>query len=148
MNSHVPCNDHRHLIRILYVLTIVLVMTGCREQKKAEPAHKENPAKGELLFKSVGCAACHSMNGESRYGPPLNSILGKEVMVIRNGNKDSVTVDREYLIRSLQDPGADKVLSFQKRKMPALNLTQEDINCLVDYIISVNKTQPSTSPGK
>jgi cytochrome c oxidase subunit 2 len=136
------------LVRILSVLTVWLVIAGCREQKKAEPAHLENPARGEVLFKSVGCATCHSMNGESRYGPPLNSIFGKEVIVIRNGNEAAVTVDREYLIRSLQNPGADKVLSFRKRKMPPLNLTQEEINCLVDYIISINKCQPSTAPGK
>ena len=145
-----PCDqssDRNNKVRFLHVLIIVLVFAGCREQKKHEPAHKENPAKGEILFKSVGCAACHSMTGESKYGPPLNAIVGKEVVVIRQGTEVAVTIDREYLIRSLQDPGAEKVLSYQKRKMPPLNLTQEEINCLVDYIIFINSNNPSGTPG-
>jgi mono/diheme cytochrome c family protein len=140
--------DSWQLLRILAVLTAMLAFGGCREQKKPEPVHVENPARGEFLFKSVGCATCHSMNGDSRYGPPLNSIFGKEVVVIRNGSEAKVTVDRQYLIRSLQDPGAEKVLNFQKRKMPPLNLTPEEINCLVDYIISVNKSQLPKATGK
>jgi cytochrome c2 len=142
------CGDHWQLPGILAVLIAIMTFGGCREQKKPVPLHAANPARGEILFKSVGCATCHSMNGESRYGPPLNSILGKEVVVIRNGSEAKVIVDRQYLIRSLQDPGAEKVLNFQKRKMPPLNLTDEDINCLVDYIIAVSKSQLPEAPSK
>ncbi len=81
------------------------------------------------------------------YGPPLNSIFGKKVLVIRNETLDSVIVDRGYITRSLKDPGFEKVASFRKGKMPVLNLSQEDIDYLVDYIIYLNKIQPADTSG-
>lgn len=124
---------------IFRILFLGLFCTACGTHRKPEIVHIENPSRGEMLFKSVGCTTCHSVTGESRYGPPLNSIFGKEVVVIRNGDQTVVTVDRQYLIRSLRDPEMEKVLNYEKKKMPPIDLTQEEIECLVDYIISVNK---------
>jgi cytochrome c oxidase subunit 2 len=111
---------------------------GCRDNKKPDPIHIVNPEKGEALFNSVGCVACHSVSGEKKYGPSLNSILDKEVVVIRNGTSYTVRVDREYIRRSLQDPGFETVNSFERRKMPHLNLSAEEIDNLIDYIIFLN----------
>jgi mono/diheme cytochrome c family protein len=126
----------------LSVIMILMALSGCGNKKKPDYIHIEDPGKGEELFKKVGCTTCHSVSGEKKYGPPLNSIFDKEVVVIRNGNPDTVRVDRQYILRSLKDPGFEKVSSFQKRKMPALNLSMEEIDCLVDYIIFINKKTP------
>jgi mono/diheme cytochrome c family protein len=127
------------MVKSLFVLVIILTFTACKGNKKPDSIHIEDPKKGEALFKSVGCATCHSISGEKKYGPPLNSIFDKEVEVIRNGKTDIVRVDRQYILRSMKDPGFEKVASFQKRKMPPLNLSQEEIDYLVDYIIFINK---------
>jgi cytochrome c2 len=136
------------MVKCLVVLLIVVTVSACGKQKKAGSVRIEDPQKGEVLFKTTGCEACHSITGESRYGPPLNSILDKDVLVIRDGRTDTVKVDRQYIKRSLQDPGSEKVVSFQKRKMPALNLTQDEIDYIVDYLIYINKNQVGRPAGK
>ena len=127
------------MVKSLSVILIILAVAGCRGNKKPDSIHIEDPEKGEALFKSVGCAACHSTSGEKKYGPSLNAIFDKEVVIIRNGTNYTVRVDREYILRSLKDPGFETVANFQKRKMPHLNLTKEEIDYLVDYIIFINK---------
>jgi mono/diheme cytochrome c family protein len=136
------------MVKCAAALLLVVFLSACGKQKKPEPERTGDPEKGEALFTNTGCAACHSITGESRYGPPLNSILDKVVPVIREGKTDSVRVDRQYILRSLQNPGFEKVASYQKRKMPALNLTRDEINYLVDYIIYINKNQPGSPSGK
>lgn len=76
------------------------------------------------------------------YGPPLNSIIGREINVTRNGKTLTVKIDRDYLLRSLREPGFEKVTSFQKKKMPVINLPEEDLQCLVDYIEKINSKNP------
>jgi mono/diheme cytochrome c family protein len=127
------------MVRNLLILLLIFAFAGCGGKKKTDSIHIEDPAKGEALFTRVGCATCHSISGEKKYGPSLNSIFDKKVAVIRNGTTDTVRVDRQYILRSLKDPGFEKVASFQKRKMPPLNLSQEEIDYLVDYIIFINK---------
>jgi mono/diheme cytochrome c family protein len=129
------------MIRSFAVLIIIVVVCGCGRQKKTDSVRTEDPKKGEELFNRVGCAACHSVTGESRYGPPLNAILDKEVPVIRDGRTDTVKIDRQYILRSLQNPGIEKVLSYRKRMMPVLNLSQEEIDYIVDYLMYINKHQ-------
>ena len=126
------------MLKSLFVFLIIMAFAGCRGNKKDESIHIADPEKGEALFNTVGCAACHSVSGEKKYGPSLNSILDKEVVVIRNGTSYTVRVDREYIRRSLQDPGFETVNSFERRKMPHLNLSAEEIDNLIDYIIFLN----------
>jgi mono/diheme cytochrome c family protein len=129
------------MVKCLTVILIIVDVSACGKQKKSGSGRVEDPKKGEVLFNTAGCAACHSITGENRYGPPLNSILGKDVLVLRDGRTDTVKVDRQYIQRSLQEPGSEKVLSFRKRNMPAINLTQEEIGYIVDYLIYINVNQ-------
>jgi mono/diheme cytochrome c family protein len=130
------------MLRLLGGLFISCLIAGCSSQSTPEPVsvRTEDPVKGAKLFNEAGCAACHSFNGEMKYGPQLGSILNREVEVIRKGNRIKVKADREYLLRSLKNPDYEKVVGYQKRKMPELDLSQESIECLVDYLVSVNKS--------
>lgn len=127
------------MVKNLSAFILIALLAGCGGKKKPELIHVADPEKGEAIFKSVGCTTCHSVSGEKKYGPPLNSIFDKEVVVIRNGTTDKVRVDREYILRSMKDPEFEKVSGFQESKMPSLNLSREEIEYLVDYIIFINK---------
>jgi cytochrome c2 len=135
------------IVKRLPVFVIILAVAACGNQKKPDSGRAEDPKKGELLFNSVGCAICHSVSGEKKYGPPLNVIYAKKVTVFRNGNRDTLVTDRQYILRSLQDPGYEKVEGYQKRKMPSLNLSKEDIDYLMDYIIFINEHQSDSAVG-
>jgi len=57
------------MVKSLSVILIILAVAGCRGNTKPDSIHIEDPEKGEALFKSVGCAACHSISGEKNMGP-------------------------------------------------------------------------------
>lgn len=73
------------------------------------------------------------------YGPPLNDLLNKEIEVIRQEQLHIVTIDRDYLFRSIREPGYEKVSDFQNKDMPESNIPGDKINLIVDYLVSVNK---------
>ena len=120
------------------IFVIVFLIAGCNSRKSSKILTKDNTLKGEALFASVGCTTCHSLSGESRYGPSLNSILNTEVIVIRGGKEISVKVDRDYIKRSIQDPDFEKVADFKNKKMPKPSLSQDEIDQIADFLIFIN----------
>lgn len=124
--------------RISFGLVFMACLLGGCSSNGKKPTLAENAAKGEVLFLSVGCTQCHSLNGETMYGPALNNILNTSIRVIREGKEVSLTVDREYIHRSIQNPEYEKLLDFNKRKMPKTELSEDQINQLTDYLISIH----------
>jgi len=126
--------------KIICLLFIVLsLFSGCKSANSGKATTKENAEKGDILFHSVGCTQCHSLTGETMYGPALNNILNTSIRVIRDGKELSLTVDREYIHRSIQNPEYEKLLDFKKQKMPKTELSEDQINQLTDYLISIHE---------
>ena len=126
------------MLKFFLPLLIISTLTGCHNVVKENIVHKENPQKGAVLFNNTGCIMCHSINDEKRYGPTLNSVLNSRVLVLRNGKQDSVTIDRQYIVRSIKDPEFEKDVRFQRRKMPKPDLSDDDIESIADFIIMIN----------
>lgn len=124
-----------------YLFIIITTLFGCNSQNSTRIITRESADKGQELFNSVGCVMCHSVTGEARYGPSLNSIFNSEILVIRNGEEKVLTIDREYIRRSIENPDYEKVNSFQNRKMPKPTLSPEDIDYITDYLISISEKQ-------
>jgi len=122
----------------LGLVFMACLLSGCGSNGK-NPTMEENAAKGEILFQSVGCTQCHSLSGETMYGPALNNILGTTIRVVQSGKEKSLTVDREYIHRSIEKPEYEKLLQFESRKMPRTELSEEQINQITDYLISINE---------
>lgn len=92
-------------------------------------------AEGEQVFEENRCGECHSTSGQDMTGPHLDGIYGQEVEL---SDGSSVTVDDEYLERSIRDPGADVVEGFTP-VMPDFDLEDEDVTALVAYIRSLTE---------
>jgi len=120
------------------IFLIIYLISGCNTQNNSKITSKEKTPDGEALFVSVGCTTCHSLSGEIRYGPALNKILNTDVIVIQKGKEHSVKVDREYIKRSIQDPDFEKLVDFKNKKMPKPSLSQDEIDQIADYLISIN----------
>lgn len=118
---------------------VFFVLSGCQSAGGDKKINSEYAGKGEILFVNYGCKACHSLEGENMYGPALDSILGRQVRVIRHGQSLVVTIDRDYIMRSLQDPGYEKVDGFQSRTMPKPDISSREMESLVEYLVLVNK---------
>jgi len=93
---------------------------------------------GESLVKSKGCTACHSIDGSVLIGPSYKGIYGHSTTVMTNGKERQVTVDDEYIRRSILQPKADIVKGFQPL-MPSQEgvLDDKQIDALIAYIKSL-----------
>lgn len=117
-------------------LTLSSFFLGCKDS--TEKMKQENIQKGKELFTSVGCATCHSLSGAKLYGPSLHAILGTKTKVIRNGKEYSFTIDINYIKKAIVDPDFEKPLLFKSNKMPKPSLTDFEVDCITNYLISLN----------
>ena len=78
------------------------------------------------LYTSLGCPGCHA---NARLAPPLVNLLGADRM-LQDGRR--VTIDVDYLRRSILDPGADVVAGYAPL-MPSYRhpLSKQDVDRLV-----------------
>ena len=126
------------MVKKISIILIIIVFTCC-SHTAPKVVNQENARIGEKLFNTVGCLMCHSVSGETRYGPPLKFSLDREVVVIRSGSMVTLKPDRQYIIRSLKQPDFEKVDGFQSKKMPSINLSEDDIEYLADYLFYINR---------
>ena len=132
------------MVKSIPVLMLIFLFAKCNNPEDDTIITRENAKKGEILFNSVGCTLCHSVSGESRYGPPLNLIFDKKMVVIRKGRKLSIKQDRKYIIRSIKYPEFEKLIDYQNKKMPSVNISPEDIDYIADYLIYLNTNKERT----
>ncbi len=94
--------------------------------------------RGEELYNTKGCSACHSTDGTRIVGPSWKGIYGTRVRVVTNGRERVVTVDDEYIKRSELDPNYDVVVGYPA-VMPSESgiLSDEEISAITEYIKSL-----------
>ncbi|MDP6100547.1 MAG: cytochrome c, partial [Dehalococcoidia bacterium] len=89
---------------------------------------------GLILFKQLGCAACHTIEGvsTSSVGPDLTNIASVA------GERQSGTSAEGYIKESLLNPGAFVVEGFDP-VMPSFDasLMPDQLQALVDYLLSL-----------
>lgn len=92
---------------------------------------------GAMLFKSLGCTACHSSDGSPLVGPTMLGVYGTE-RALKGGG--SVVFDEEYIRSSLLDPqgqiseGYDPVMpTFQGR------VNDKEITVIIAFIKSLSE---------
>jgi len=97
-------------------------------------------ATGRRIMQNIGCFACHSLDGSRLVGPSFKGIWGEEITVVTDGDERQVTVDEEYIRRSIYEPNADVVDGFNKGLMLSYEgqLSEEDVNNIIEYLKTVN----------
>ena len=67
-----------------------------------KPVQDQQVATRDLtIMKFQGCMACHSTDGSKIVGPTYLNLFGKQEVVSRNGADVTITVDEEYIKRSI-----------------------------------------------
>src|SRR5262249_48803944 len=91
------------------------------ENQRTNPSEVRNSLKrGERLFNSIGCAACHGMEGNKEAGPARSFTI--------NGQGQRTTIPQ--LARYLQNPhGIDP-----SGRMPSLLLNGQEANDIARYL--------------
>jgi len=104
---------------------------------KASP-HDLTAAKeeGEMLYKELGCASCHSLDGTIIVGPSFQGLFSKKVKVLTGGRVREVTADEAYIRDSVRTPDKDVVQGFTKGVMPDLSdqINEKQMKSIIAFI--------------
>jgi cytochrome c oxidase subunit II len=125
--THPPISRRAFQLLPAGLAAAVVVLVACG----ADPDTGAHP--GQRLAKDYGCAACHSSNGDVGLGPTWKGLYGSQIP-LQDGT--TVTVDRDFLVRSIKDPAADVAVD-NKLPMPVNNVPDADVQTIVDYIITL-----------
>jgi cytochrome c oxidase subunit 2 len=93
-------------------------------------------AEGEAIMRAQGCFACHTPDGTKLIGPSYLNLFGEQQVVIRNGSEVTVTVNEEYVKKSILDPGADITKGYPNGLMQSYRstITDADIQKIIEYL--------------
>lgn len=89
-----------------------------------------DPANGEQLSRSSGCAGCHGQDFGGGAGPEWIGLAGSDVEL---ADGTVVVADTAYLTRAIADPSAELVAGYNL-KMPANRLSDAEIADIVAFI--------------
>lgn len=107
--------------------------------KVAASANISPEQTGKKIMQNIGCFACHTTDGSKLVGPSFKGKYGSLETVETGGQKRQVTIDDEYIKKSIFDPNADVVEGFQKGLMLSYKnqLSEEDVKHIIEYIKSI-----------
>jgi cytochrome c oxidase subunit 2 len=117
-----------HAVGVLVAVAGIAAACGGDAPEPSPPAQS-----GREVAQKWGCASCHSPNGETRAGPTWEGIWGTTVE-LTDGR--TVTVDDDYVTRSIREPDAEVVDGFAPA-MPTFNLSDAEIDDVIAYIRSL-----------
>jgi cytochrome c2 len=89
---------------------------------------------GEKLYTSLGCIACHSLDGGKNHGPTLTGSFGSKREFLSGA---SLVVDEAYIRESIENPMAKTVKGYLTGMMPPYKLEQAEYDSLILFIKSV-----------
>ncbi|GJL78142.1 MAG: hypothetical protein NPINA01_11310 [Nitrospinaceae bacterium] len=103
-------------------VTAYLLAVSDKAYKPAEKFVSGDPAKGQKEFESVGCQACHTLNGKGeKFGPDLSNIASK--------------VNPDWLVSWVGNPTHYN----DQSKMPNLRLTKKQASNIAAYLLQFGK---------
>ncbi|WPO45502.1 cytochrome c oxidase subunit II [Pseudomonas sp. S1Bt23] len=108
-----------------------LSAVGQKEQGPAD-AQNELAAQGQRLAESLGCLACHSVDGSQGIGPGWQGLYGK-TQTLADGSQ--IKVDEGYLKDSVRHPGAAIVKGYAA-VMPTFTPNDKELDALIAFIKS------------
>ncbi len=90
---------------------------------------------GYMLIRERGCLSCHSLEGVTMSGPPLNGLYGSQVKVVTGGVERVLTADDEYIEKHIITPGVDVVEGFPNIMPSGRNeLSDKEIDEIIKYL--------------
>jgi len=129
--------NHSYMLNMVKVMPEKAFNTWYVDTTKRVEAAIESPtANGKRIMKNIGCFACHTIDGSKLVGPSFKGIYGHTVTVSTGGNEREITVDDEYIKKSIYDPNADVVKGFNKGLMLSYKgqLSDEDVKQITEYL--------------
>lgn len=94
----------------------------------------------EVLTRN-GCNACHSSDGSKLIGPSYLGGWGGTRTVISGREELELTIDEDYIKRSIYDPDAEVVKGFNKGLMLSYEgmVSEEEVELIIEYLKALNE---------
>ena len=89
---------------------------------------------GERLYTSLGCIACHSLDGGKNHGPTLKGSYGSKREFLK---ASPMVIDEAYIRESIEKPMAKTVKGYLTGMMPPYKLQEAEYDSLILFIKSV-----------
>lgn len=91
---------------------------------------------GLAILKQNACISCHSTDGSAIIGPSFKGLWKRTETVITDGEERVITVDRDFIRKSLNDPNADITKGFNPGLMISYENTvsDEDMDQIIEYL--------------
>lgn len=121
------------LVVVAALPAVLAACSGSDDSAADAPKLTGAAATGQQLFRSSGCAACHSVSGQDGVGPALNGLAGSTVE-LEDGT--TVTADEAYLREAITRPDAETVKGFRP-VMPKREFPEGDVDALVAYLQAI-----------
>lgn len=119
---------HSEMIATVEAVPEAAFMAWLQEQKTT--AGK----RGMDLLQKYGCLACHSLDGTKKVGPTFKGLWGRRVTVVTNGAERNLTVDADYLRRSLLEPNADVAKEYAPIMPRFTQINDEEITAIIETL--------------
>ncbi len=108
---------------------------SCSVSGAVGPALPGLAGKGQKLFASLGCQACHTTDGSKSTGPSFKGLYGRTTKLT---NGQTVTADPAYLLESIRDPDKQIVESYAPGIMSSAikpgSVSTADAKALIAFI--------------
>jgi cytochrome c oxidase subunit 2 len=102
--------------------------------RRGEVGMEKTETEGKILVQEKGCLGCHSTDGSKSVGPTFQGLFGREVTVEKGGETQTLAADEEYIRESIRQPKAAIVRGFPPVMPDFADLTEEELEAIVDYI--------------
>jgi cytochrome c oxidase subunit II len=100
---------------------------------QSQPAQQvDNAAKGRQIFENTACVNCHTVSGTNahgKFGPDLTHLMSRETIAA-----GAALNNRDNLRQWVKDPDAFKPGAL----MPAMQLDDQDLDAVTDYLLSLH----------
>lgn len=129
--------NHSYMLNQVKVMNEKQFSSWYVDTTKHVAAVTDSPvANGQRIMKNIGCFACHTIDGNKLVGPSFKGIYGHKVIVETGGVEREVTVDDEYIKKSIFDPNVDVVKGFNKGLMLSYKgqLSDDDVTQIIEYL--------------
>jgi cytochrome c2 len=103
-------------------------------EEKKEIINEPTQEIGEKLYTSLGCIACHSLDGGKNHGPSLKGSFGSKREFL---SAASLVVNEDYIRESIENPMAKTVKGYLTGMMPPYKLEQAEYDSLILFIKSI-----------
>jgi len=127
--------------RHAYMLSQVIVMTP-EEFAQWYKLEAEKVPEVVALMEELGCLDCHSLDASAGDRLSLKGIFGTVRTVLVNGDAKEVVADEDYIRRSILTPSAEILKGQDDAMVVPEDITQEQIEQIVQYL----KTQKPEAP--